>query len=114
MHSGSPLGATRLLGPFGQAVNGRIARRNLISFRANVVSIGSHKGELASEPKLQVAFGQGPLCLLALTNIDGHVDDTDDSTCTITKRCRIRHDGDASTVSALKDRLPSAHHPPLS
>src|SRR5262245_21805556 len=113
MHSGSPFGATGLLSSLVQAVNGRIARRNMIPSRANVVRVGSDQGELASEAKLQVPLGQGSLRLLALTNIDGHVDDADDSTCTIMQRRRIGNDGDASTVSALKDCLPSSHGPTL-
>src|SRR5262249_34426131 len=52
VHSGSPFGATRLLSPLWQAVDGRIARRNLILFRANVVGVGSDQRELTSEGKL--------------------------------------------------------------
>src|SRR5262245_43307575 len=85
----------------------------MIPSRANVVRVGSNQSELASEAKLQVPLGQGSLGLLALTNIDGHVDDADDCTCTIMNRCRIGNDGDANTVSALKDRLLSSHGPTL-
>ena len=69
VNSASPFGAAGLLGLLGQAVHNRITRRNLIPFRANVVRVGSDQSELTSKGKLQIALGQGPLCLLVVRNV---------------------------------------------
>jgi hypothetical protein len=69
MNSGSPIVAADFFSSLGQAVDGRIARRNLHPLRGDVERKRSNQGELASEGKLQVALGQRARCLFPLCDV---------------------------------------------
>src|SRR5215468_12798125 len=94
-------------------MDSRIPRRDLHRARVDVVDVAANTCRPACECKLSVALSQSPLRLLSLTDIDGHIDYTDNGACRVTERCGIRNDGDPSAICTLKNRLQTSHGLPV-
>src|SRR5262252_3969986 len=94
-------------------MDSRIPRRDLLRAHVDVVDVAAHACRLACECKLSVSLSQGPLGLLSLADIDGHIDYTDNGACRVTERCGIRYNRDPSAVRTLKNGLQTLHAFPL-
>src|SRR5215470_19746548 len=90
-------------------MDSRIPRRDLHRACVDVVDVAAHTCRPACECKLSVALSQSPLRLLSLTDIDGHVDYTDNGACRVTERCGLRNNRDPSAVCTLKNGLQTLH-----
>src|SRR5262245_44629403 len=87
----------------------RIPLRDLRGAIVDVVDVAAHACGPACESELRVALSQSPLCLLSLTDINRHVDYTDNCTRLVTERRWIWNDGDPSAICSLKNGLQTSH-----
>ncbi len=71
----------------------------------DIVREAADEGGLCCKSELQGAFGQSQFRFLALADIDRHVYDADDGTCTIMQRSGARHDRYARAVRPLEQSL---------
>ena len=69
--SGLPRGARTNIGPFGQAVDGRITLRNLHPICVGVIGVAADEASLCRQSELHVAFSKCQLRVLALANVAG-------------------------------------------
>src|SRR6516162_7857386 len=77
------------------------------------MDVAAHECSIARQSQLSVALHQSPLRFLTFTDIDRHVDYTDNGACRVTERCGIRNDGDPSAICTLKNGLQTSHGLPL-
>ena len=109
MHPGLPLAARGLDRSFGQAVDDGIPFRHLHPFHVGLVGVGADQAGLSRQRQLGIALDQGLLRLLAIADVDGHVDDADHRAGGIAQRRRIGNDRDARAVHALENGLAAVH-----
>src|SRR4029450_10365091 len=77
VHVGQAFAACFLDSALGKAVDGRIALRNLHDLGVGVIREAADESRLSGQRKLNVAFSQGQLGLLALADIELHAYDAD-------------------------------------
>src|SRR6516165_1342910 len=90
-------------------MDSRIPLRDLYRVLVDVIDIAAHECGLACECELSVAFGESPLRLLSLTDIDRHVDYTDNCAGRVAEWCGIRNNGDPSAICTFKNGLQTSH-----
>src|SRR5262245_61381585 len=78
VHARQAFPACYLASPRTEAVNCRVAPRDLHHLRVGVIRVAANESRLSRQHTLNVAFRQSTLRSLALADVDRHVHDTND------------------------------------